>query len=54
MHESGGITLEVAKGPEWPWVTVKFRREVMFHALQFSSYYETGRIVRGPLGNIEL
>lgn len=34
MHESGGIALEDAKDPEWPWVTVRFRKEVTFHARQ--------------------
>jgi len=54
MHESGGIALEDAKDPELLLVAVRFRRDMMFHALEFSAYYYTGRIVGGPLYGIEL
>lgn len=44
------LTLEDAKDPGQPWATVKFRREMSFHVLQFSTHYQTGRIVGGPMG----
>lgn len=50
MNGSRFITLEDAKDPGWPWTTVKFRREMSFHARQFSTRYQTGRIVGGPWG----
>lgn len=45
MHESDFTTLEDAKDPGWPWATVKFRREMSFHALQFTPHYETGKFL---------